>query len=396
MDEHETPVAYDFWTAMWLLSTVVGRRLTVARPRTPVPLNLYVMLCAESGTTRKTTAIIEAKSVLTCFQQQHAAFRTPTIIIDNNVPTMDIIDEMQRSSISNRCAPVTFVGAEGALILPRRNSELPIYLTDWYDCPTDRNSVGLRDVYSTVLVASTPAWLIRAINPAVIEGGFTSRCFFVVSERGKRRIPWPSQSQIDAKVFASILVRISRIAETMQQIEISMPALARYSDWYNSREVPNDSFRQSFGAREGDHVLKVAGLLAVNDLSFVITRAHVDNALQCVLDVRERGATLFVSSLAADSATRLVDSVRTFLIDAGIDGISNGRVMAKFRRDPDRVRIILTILHELDLVQRFQAPGNSNRKVTTWRGTSKLSHPGVVDAVLHKLEPNVDERVTVD
>ena len=387
MHGHETPVIYDFWTGLWLLSTVVARRLYVARPRTPVPLNLYVMLCAESGTTRKSTAVTEAVSIYNKFHNKEALPHT-----DVNAPAA--VSEIEKSmAFTTRefgCASVIVNGSEGAIVLPRRNSELPMHLTDWYDCPADRKNGTIRDIYATLLVATTPAWLVRAMSPVIIEGGFTSRCFFVVSENSKRRIAWPTQPQVDADGLAAILQSVSKLIALIRNIEISNSALTRYSEWYNTRETSNDSFRRSFEAREGDHVLKVAGLLAINDTSFIITQSHIDNALQCVYDVKERGASLFVSALGSDSATRLVDAIRTELLAAGLNGIDHGKLLRRFSRDTQRMRLALLIMHELDLVQRFYVPGKGHKNKTLWRCTSKLAQKGVVDAVLRKLEPEAD------
>ena len=53
----ETPEAYDFWCAVWAIGVCCGRSVYVDRPRLPVHLNWYIVLTAESGTTRKSTAV---------------------------------------------------------------------------------------------------------------------------------------------------------------------------------------------------------------------------------------------------------------------------------------------------------------------------------------------------
>src|SRR5215217_7994765 len=61
--EMETPLAYDFTAGLWLISAAIGRRVRVERPRAPVWLNLYAILCAEAGTTRKSSAIRRCQEV---------------------------------------------------------------------------------------------------------------------------------------------------------------------------------------------------------------------------------------------------------------------------------------------------------------------------------------------
>ena len=53
----ETAESYDFWCAVWAIGDACGRRVYVDRPNIPVYLNWYIILAAESGSTRKSTAI---------------------------------------------------------------------------------------------------------------------------------------------------------------------------------------------------------------------------------------------------------------------------------------------------------------------------------------------------
>ena len=64
MSELETPDAYDFWCGVWAIGVCCGRNVIVDRPRAPVHLNWYVILSAESGTTRKSTAVREISSIV--------------------------------------------------------------------------------------------------------------------------------------------------------------------------------------------------------------------------------------------------------------------------------------------------------------------------------------------
>ena len=52
MNALETPYAYDFWAACYLISVAVGRHVHVPRPLAPVFLNWYIMLFAASGIPR--------------------------------------------------------------------------------------------------------------------------------------------------------------------------------------------------------------------------------------------------------------------------------------------------------------------------------------------------------
>jgi len=57
MEYVETAQAYDFWCALWAIGVGVTRDVYVDRPNAAVYLNWYIILAADSGITRKSTAI---------------------------------------------------------------------------------------------------------------------------------------------------------------------------------------------------------------------------------------------------------------------------------------------------------------------------------------------------
>ena len=60
----ETAESYDFWCALWAIGVGCGRTVFVDRPNSPVFLNWYIILAAESGTTRKSTAINSIRKIV--------------------------------------------------------------------------------------------------------------------------------------------------------------------------------------------------------------------------------------------------------------------------------------------------------------------------------------------
>ena len=210
----ETAVAYDFWSACWVLGSALGRSVYVDRPRIPVYMNWYIVVVADTGVTRKTTAVVRARKLLA-----HVIDDNVTLIESKTTPEkleylMGISSEKTGMATVHIAISelVTFLGRE------RYTMQMPGLLTDLYDCPDVRAGGGvigrrehtLRKVFISFLSASTPSWLMRAINPDVIEGGFTSRVIFVTAERRKRRIAWPDTVGHDStgSMLAGTLLRI--------------------------------------------------------------------------------------------------------------------------------------------------------------------------------------------
>jgi len=398
MSGQETPEAYDFWCALWLMSLAVGRGCVVARPRAPVYMNMYVMLVAESGVTRKSSAVRSATKLARRF-------------IETVDPTMDLLEarttpealEARLHVAANLHGHshlaisvselVTFLGRE------KYNISMPGLLTDLYDCPEIRTSGGtinrgqsvLRQVYLSFISASTPSWLSRAVNPDVVEGGFTSRCIFVHREQRKKRVAWPEEID-DAELQNSLIEKLSSIrfaSNNNKTIGITANGRKRFENWYRTRPENRDPFRSSFESREDAHVLRVAAFLAINDDAWEIQHNHVTRAIEIVQDAKDGGSKIFAGAGTSSRAILGVDKLRDTLMEAGLDGIAQSSITTKVRAfmDSATAKTALEILHELGMVQKFEVK-NAGRTKVIWRGTRLLTSPGAMTTILDRMEPD--------
>lgn len=382
MSPLETPLAYDFWCGLWLISNAIGRRITVNRPGAPVFLNLYMVLCADAGTTRKSTAIRRCEAVY------RAAGFHDAITIGGSITPERLVEQLAIRSGEGRDATagiivselVTFLGKE------RYTIALPGLLTDLYDCPTiqdySRVSTGSRvinNVFVTFAAASTPAWLVRAINPDVIEGGFTSRCLFIIEERRKHMVAWPDTTKgggIDPLVCD--LLRIRAQAERWGDKGISLTDIAksRFIQWYERRgeSDTSDPFTASFEAREDHHILRLAALLCANDDSWMIDAHHINHAIRIISHHKRTGAALFGANKENARLMAGIDKLRSVLTEAGEIGITQSELLFKVRAHlkTRELEYAMAIMHELEMVQRFELPTGGRQK-TVWRGTNRLN-----------------------
>lgn len=394
--EHsETPKAYDFWTALWLLSVAIGRDILVDRPGAPIYLNIYCILVAESGVTRKSTSVRRAVNFARKFCDEK------NLLIESKITPEKLEFDLTLQTLEYERARACIAIDELVKFLGRERyvEAMPTLLTDLYDCPDLRVGGGtllrgrstLRNVYINFLSASTPSWLLRAVNPDVIEGGFTSRVIFVVAEQPKRRAPWPERPEADTAIAIGIyLSRIHETAAQVQTISISDGAKKKFSAWYKSRDIKRDPFRASFQSREDSHVLRVAALLAVNDDTWEIQNQHIVNAIRIITEAREDGAAIFEGTGANSKIVLGVDALRDKLLAAGINGVKQSELTKALQRymDAEHVRTALDIMHDLDMVQRFDGIKlGKGRPITMWRAKNSLLSPKALDTVFTALSP---------
>lgn len=395
MNAQETPTVYDFMCACWCLSIAVGRECYVARPKAPVRLNMYVILSSDSGVTRKSTSVRIATNLIRDFLNNSSS---KLILIESKITTGLLQHELYNATKKHGYAHVAISASELAAVLSRSGglSGMPALLTDLYDCPTDRVGGGsvsigvgnLKNVYASFIAGSTPSWLARAVTPAIIEGGFTSRCYFIDGNSRKRSVAWPEEreDEADRQRLSEILGHISIRTNDIRQIEVSNSAIRTFSAWYNSRSLHKDPYRESFEAREDAHVLRFAAYLSINDNRWYIDTNDIANAIKIVARIKLDGMRLFSGTSIEKKDVRLIEKLKAHLIAAGTAGTSQSEILRAVRPQykSEQIRSVLSVMHELDLVQKFDVP-SAGRNKTVWRATIYLSNDELYAEVANKL-----------
>lgn len=403
MSALETPSAYDFWTALWLTSLALGRGITVLRPRVPVYMNWYVILCAESGLTRKSTAVRMSADVARAYIER---LGDDVEFIESKTTPETLEARLHKRSLEVGFAHVAISISELVRFLGREryNMAMPGLLVDLYDCPDlqrgpgtlDRGPTAIKDVYITFMSASTPSWLARSVNPNVVEGGFTSRVIFVHAERRKQPVAWPEEDLTKherQEALVGALFDMREAAHDVQKhhggINLTVSALKYHKRWYNSRPEHLDTFRSTFEAREDDHVLRLAGCLAANDGGWMVERDHLIKATAVIAEVKERGARIFEGVMRSDSLVSGIEKMREVFMVAGTDTLTQTQLFLKLRShfDKETFNITLSVLHELKMVQKFQREHDGKGpKTTFWRGTTLLMQQGAMELIVERFE----------
>lgn len=352
MSDVETSEVYDFWCAMWVLGSVLGRGVYVPRPHAPVYMNWYIMLVAESGVTRKSTAVRMARDIVS------HVLGVDKMIEGKSTPEY-IFQHLTRHSHCPIAVSelVTFLGRESYII------DLPALLTDLYDCPKEKRGGTvtkgeqvIRDAFVTFISASTPSWLRTSVNQTVVEGGFTSRCLFVHDERPKKKVAWPSEDVTSVIQLSSLLRDTVEAAQDVRKIEMLPSGMKRFETWYKQRDTSSVvPFVASFNSREDAHVLRMAACLAVNDGTLAISKAHVNNAIKLISAVKAGAVNVFNDTGNTLKIAQGIDRIVQKLVEAGPIGISHTQLYAAVRyyTHSQEFNIVMTMMHELGMIVKL-------------------------------------------
>ena len=377
----ETPESYDFWCAMWVLSSMLGRGVHINRPNAPVYMNWYTILVADSGITRKSSAVNFAHKVL------RDAKNESTRIMSNRSSAEGLDMVLIDQTIAYGKSYLAIVISELVRFMGREvhTRNIPGLLTDLYDCPDTRHNVTInrgtcdaRNVYVTFLSASTPAWLQTAINPNVVEGGFTSRVLFILENHRKRRVAWskvaPSEQDYEMMMF-QLRGCVDR-AQKVGQISLSRGAMRKYVNWYQHKPESLTPFLSSFESREDSHALRLAACLAISEDLVEIQTIHMTDAMKIIKYIKHSSAQLFEGGLKPDDQTLGVNALIETLMIAGAKGIKRTELTAKLRNylSSEEITHILKIMHELGMVNEYKLHLQTRgRRPVVWMATAKLA-----------------------
>jgi hypothetical protein len=265
---------------------------------------------------------------------------------------------------------VAFIASELVSLLGRAGHThlLPAMLTDLYDC--------MGDVYPTLLAATAPDWINRSLNPDAIGGGFGSRVIVVTAEGPKRRIAWPEGgSEEDFIERCRMLLR-----HVGGSIHLTPDAQRLYKQWYTTRETATDGYAAAFDSRAADHILKVAGLLALGRGDAELHRSDLRAATTLVGHARAAGGSVFDGAHSHapgprdDALAARIADLTSVLEARGRDWISQRDLTQRFNHKLNArgLRNILDVMHDLRMVQRTETQGRTGRPATLWRGTTLL------------------------
>lgn len=394
MSSQETSHAFDWWCGLWCISSVCGRSIYVDRPRAPIYLNMFVILVGESGVARKTTSVSTATRLIRPILAEHSIGFMDSKVTPQKLDQilMERSDEFGKAEMCMACPELAVIMGTESYI-----ATMPVLLTDLYDCPNFRSGGGTlrrggvlqENVWLSFLSASTPIWLLKTVNPNVVEGGFTSRSYFIVSNEPKRKIPWPEDK--DPELFLDLqddLRIIAKEVRSREPIILTQEGMERFTAWYEDKPRSLDPFKQTFESREDAHVLRVSALMTINDGTYQIRRGHINMAIQLITEMKESSGKIFDTAEIRSKFATALDILRAQLMSAGLDPILRSQLFNKVRYHVNyqEFTVLLEVLHEVRAIQRFEMRTGERGRPAEWiRGTNMILARGLGESVLERL-----------
>lgn len=296
-ESQESPESFHFWTALVVLATALRRKVWLDRGWDDYLLypNLYVLIVAESASTRKSQAIDMGLSVL------KEAVPDIYTISDSATPE-GIIKHLNR--------PVHTPGANGKVVMStesnllihadelaslfsfdrNRASRMGILLTRVYRSPAqykhtlaNENQTIIKNPYFTLIAATAPQNF--KVIPPESTGGLMGRLIIVTAKQRRSSVAWGPKISPKAQsgeelgsLRKKLVADLYRISNLEGEIRPTAGAIKFFSEWYEKQidiHYPDPNL-DAFHARCHDTALQLAMLLSVaksDDL--VLREEHV-------------------------------------------------------------------------------------------------------------------------
>ena len=362
----ETAESFDFWGAVWCLSMLCERSVYIYRPNNPLFLNFYITLIADSGIARKSTAINFAKSFIDKNLDKNGYINIITGTTSG--PKFDFT--LSNLSINYKKCIIGINCSE--FITFFKNKAILACLTDLYDCPNERigygtianGDISIFNAFISSFSASSPSYFFKVIGDTEIEGGYISRNIICSEKKGKKRIPWGEESNTnDAEQKFKYLGE--KISKANQRITLTDSAIRRYSSWYVKRKLSSEVYSKTFESREQDFVLKLAGILSINDKTFQINEDHIKTAIKIIKNVKNNAQKFFNEEVFVDDTSKIDKTIRRIqdiIHSKAGNGIGHRELYLRVHNSctNDDFNYIINTMHELGMIEKLQ-PYNSKQ-----------------------------------
>jgi hypothetical protein len=397
----ETPTLLSFWSAVWTLSSALKRDAFFKWFPDPLYPNFFIILVAPPALCRKSTAVRQfGEKILIAFTKYYEdpkiRFVKEINLLRKATPEAmekalepiegEIITVGKKTIKMSRGSQVAIVVSELSTFLGKQkyNEGLISKLIDLYDCKDDdssatikRGSLVFKNIYVTLIGATTISGLNESIPEVAMEGGFISRVILVHAPRPTRAYPEP-RPVIGGPTRKELSKRLAWIANNAQGEYYFSPEAKKHYDkfYYKHRKslLKGEKDDVELKSRYDLHLRKLALILRAqeyregNEISLDILKKA-----QLILEETYKDAQGITKDVGVSLYTKTYMRVKDLLLERGkitrrqlIQRLSPSGVSA------DMILKVMEQIHQAGLItislrgKKRKVPSTIGEELYTW------------------------------
>lgn len=343
----EIPTVYTIWAALCAVSTVIKREAWIQwPPYGNLYANLYVILVGPAAG-KKTTMVSFVIDLLRNYHNYIPSEEwrerkklnilknkaTPEGILEMMIPTTKVDTNEDDEIIIRQGTSEMFLGlTEMSVMLnkQRYNEGLPQVLMDLYDTEQDfewttsgKKKKVLKNLYTTVLGATTPTAFKKSMPSEVIGDGFLSRIIVANSSTSNRVFwkPLPTAAGPDKDALMQRLAYISQASQATYTLSKEADEFGK--KWYRRLKSEQETCGEDSGvvSRMNIHALQVAFLLHAQSYPTMGDKEISVETLQkaiSLLNASHITSLPVVDTIRHSGGTEHVSRVKAYIMDRNV------------------------------------------------------------------------------
>lgn len=364
---HEAPEDFHVWVGLTIIGATIRRRAWIDNVYHKFYPNLYTILISPPGVGKKTTAINIGTEIL------REAVPECRIISEKCTPEA-LAKRLGRPLESHKESGGMKIEAraEGLIIAPeltvflgaeQYNSGLIMFLTRLYDCSStlevetiSRGLEKLKNVCVSLLGATTPSEIDRAIPASARGSGFMSRLCLVQKDTTSRIVP--KAVRIDPTIKELLVVQLARIhEECVGEFSLSTEADKWYDSYYRRHHEAVSIGGNSLSIeRQTDHINKLAMILSAAEHSkMVINEDHFQRAFN-IIELAAKNCGEILKLIDTSERGKMTQRVLNIIQDNG--GIAQRTLLCRkvYRHmSGAELEVALRTLEDAGLISGFRS-----------------------------------------
>lgn len=286
--EAETPTNYIYWSAISIISAVIGPNVYINRGGVyKLSPNTFIMLIGESGL-GKGLPISVAKTLVRLVD-------TTRVIAGRNT-IQAIIRDLSQSETSEAKGVPKYKDARGyiisgefATLLQEDKAALPVltefydthYMSEWINTTKNAGIDKLTGINITLFGGSTPEHFNNVVPEADVKGGFVGRILTVFAEERSKVNPLSDTNADNTFPYEGLSQHLKDISKIKGAFHFSISGLKLWEEWYT--DIRTRKVHDPTGAvnRLPDNVLKVAMCIAMSKrVTLELQHADLEDAIE--------------------------------------------------------------------------------------------------------------------
>ena len=348
---YESPTSFWKWSAYATISAVLRDKcyLLSGGDHHTFP-NLYIMLLAESSGHRKNKPVETSQNLVINLSLEMTKTNDSIKTISGRASVQGILDELAKGETSGntgrvlRSKAATFYAPELSAGIVSDPQGLKT-LTDIYDYKINPYqhllrtgpSFDLEGVVFSMFMASNQDMLQGMFDQAVIRGGFLARTLLVIPDEfrpGNTLMDLDEEERKASKI--RVMDRLKDIYRLGGKFLIEPSAKEEYKLWYVPFRAEYAKLKEETGiiGRIHTHIVKLALILAANELVLCVRKKHIEQAIEeCLGLLKNYG--LFTMNHAKSEIGTVGGTIILTLLEAPSCMLSRKMLMRNHWRDFD-------------------------------------------------------------